>query len=144
MNESHYSSRDNYGTAIAELNELTSLCRSEPPAPSHQTSHLINVYSEHGAYGSRLTGAGFGGCTVSLVDETKADAFIQAIRDAYYGKSNSRVRSCEVYEVVYIIVCIEYLRPLSVLIDCLLSQRAAAHVAIQVSQPGTGAAIITV
>ncbi|HYZ83155.1 MAG TPA: galactokinase [Bryobacteraceae bacterium] len=36
-----------------------------------------------GVYGSRMTGGGFGGCTVSLVRRDAVDSFEQAIRDAY-------------------------------------------------------------
>jgi galactokinase len=34
-------------------------------------------------YGSRMTGAGFGGCTISLVAEEHADAFAEAVGPAY-------------------------------------------------------------
>lgn len=36
-----------------------------------------------GCYGARLTGAGFGGCTVNLVDDTQAEAFIHSLHAAY-------------------------------------------------------------
>ena len=32
-----------------------------------------------GVYGSRMTGGGFGGCTISLVDEDFVDGFRQAV-----------------------------------------------------------------
>jgi galactokinase len=36
-----------------------------------------------GCYGARITGGGFGGCTVNLVEESKVDAFLQAVRAEY-------------------------------------------------------------
>jgi len=36
-----------------------------------------------GCYGARLTGAGFGGCTVNLVDSSQAESFIHSLKYAY-------------------------------------------------------------
>jgi galactokinase len=43
-----------------------------------------------GCYGSRLTGAGFGGCTVSLVKKIKAAAFCDALGNSYFLKTKIR------------------------------------------------------
>ncbi|KAG6879790.1 hypothetical protein C0992_011588 [Termitomyces sp. T32_za158] len=65
MNESQTSCAELFQCSCPEVNELTRLAR------------------EAGAYGSRLTGAGWGGCTVSLVAEDKVMAFIEQIKNTY-------------------------------------------------------------
>ncbi|NLF38095.1 galactokinase [bacterium] len=66
MNASHQSCRDDYEISCAELDELVSAARKA------------------GAFGARLTGAGFGGCTVNLVPAADVAAFMKAVAGAYY------------------------------------------------------------
>ena len=61
MNESHASCRDLYDCSSDNLEVLTKMA------------------CEAGAYGSRLTGAGWGGCSVSLVSADKVTEFLGKI-----------------------------------------------------------------
>ncbi|GAB4200545.1 MAG: galactokinase [Roseiflexaceae bacterium] len=66
MDESHTSLRDDYAVSVPQLDTLVEAARRVP-----------------GCYGSRLTGAGFGGCTVSLVDAGAVARFEQEVAAAY-------------------------------------------------------------
>jgi len=66
MNDSHASLRDDYEVSCAELDALVEAAWAAP-----------------GVYGSRMTGAGFGGCTVSLVADNAVKAFCQRIQVAF-------------------------------------------------------------
>jgi galactokinase len=66
MNASHESLRDDYEVSSKELDVLVELARKQP-----------------GVLGARMTGAGFGGCTVNLVRQEAAEAFAEAVRRGY-------------------------------------------------------------
>ncbi|MFW5736367.1 MAG: galactokinase [Halanaerobium sp.] len=44
---------------------------------------LVNIAAEAGVEGARMTGAGFGGCTVNLVKKDKVDQFTASIKEKY-------------------------------------------------------------
>lgn len=69
MIASHDSLRDDYEVTGIELDTLVSA-----------------ALSQEGVIGSRMTGAGFGGCTVSIVKTEAVEAFIKNVGEIYKGK----------------------------------------------------------
>ena len=74
MSESHASCRDLYECSCHELDELAVLCEKS------------------GSYGTRLTGAGWGGCAISLVSKDAVDDFMQHVSEAFYKPHPERIR----------------------------------------------------
>jgi galactokinase len=70
MNASDHSLRDDYEVTCPELDTMTEIARAL-----------------EGCYGARMTGAGFGGCTVNLVAADKADAFAEQLMAEYTGRT---------------------------------------------------------
>jgi galactokinase len=66
MAESHQSLKDDYEVSCLELDVMVDL-----------------MSAEAGVIGSRMTGAGFGGCTVSIVEKSKVDAIVERVSKAY-------------------------------------------------------------
>jgi len=69
MGESHASLRDLYEVSCAELDAMVESAQGLP-----------------GFIGGRMTGGGFGGCTVNLVEEADAAEFAEKIAERYHGK----------------------------------------------------------
>ncbi len=66
MAEAHASFRDDFAASCAEVDALVEI-----------------AVRQTGCFGSRITGGGFGGCTVNLVAVDATDTFVQAVRLAY-------------------------------------------------------------
>lgn len=58
--------------------------RDDFACSSINLDRLVAACKAAGALGARLTGAGWGGCTVSLVRAADAQAFVAAVTRAYY------------------------------------------------------------
>jgi N-acetylgalactosamine kinase len=51
-----------------------------------ELDELVGAAKAAGALGARLTGAGWGGCTVSLVRAGTEAAFVAALKEAFYAQ----------------------------------------------------------
>ena len=76
MRASHVSLRDDYEVSCDELDTLVEAADAAP-----------------GTVGSRMTGGGFGGCTVNLVDASRVDAFVAFVSDAYERTTGRRPKA---------------------------------------------------
>jgi galactokinase len=66
MVEAHASMRDDFAASAPEVDALVEIALKQP-----------------GCFGARITGGGFGGCTVNVVRADKAARFVEAVRDEY-------------------------------------------------------------
>ncbi len=73
MAESHRSLRDDYEVSCTELDQMVEIAVAQP-----------------GLIGSRMTGGGFGGCTISLVRAVAAEAFKRSVADEYEARTHFR------------------------------------------------------
>jgi galactokinase len=69
MDQSHADLRDKFQVTCAELDDMVAIARGLP-----------------GCLGSRMTGAGFGGCTVSLVETKQVKKFVDELTKRYKAK----------------------------------------------------------
>jgi galactokinase len=73
MYESHNSLRDDYEVSCDELDLLVDLA--------------CDIGAAGGVIGSRMTGAGFGGCTVSMVQTAKVESIARMLEDKYRSQT---------------------------------------------------------
>jgi galactokinase len=76
MSASHRSSRENFENSTPELDALVEIACAQP-----------------GVHGARLTGGGFGGAIVALVDDDRLDAVAGAVETAYHARTGHTGRA---------------------------------------------------
>jgi galactokinase len=86
MNDSHASLRDLYEVSCLELDRVVQLART------------------HGAcFGARLTGAGFGGCAVALVERDAAESLARDVERRYRGELRASCFDCRPAECAHLV-----------------------------------------
>jgi galactokinase len=80
MIEAHRSFRDDFAASCEEIDTLVEIATRQP-----------------GCYGARITGGGFGGCTVNIVTSAAAEQFTATLRDEY-KKATGIVADCFICE----------------------------------------------
>ena len=70
MNASHDSLRDDFEVTNDALNVMVDCARAQP-----------------GCYGARMTGGGFGGCAVALVETQQTEPFVESVTACYQAKT---------------------------------------------------------
>lgn len=70
MVEAHASMRDDFAASCTEVDTLVEIATRQD-----------------GCVGARITGGGFGGCTVNLVSAEKAESFVEIVRREYAGRT---------------------------------------------------------
>ncbi len=73
MSASHRSLRDDYQVSCAELDVMVEIAARQP-----------------GVYGARMTGGGFGGCTINLVENEHSVEFRRTVAEAYHSATGYR------------------------------------------------------
>jgi galactokinase len=75
MNESHASMRDDFEISREEMDQMVTIAQSQP-----------------GCYGARMTGGGFGGCAIALVDEDEVEGFKDVVAGDYHRQTGLKAK----------------------------------------------------
>ena len=78
--------KDNFANIGSLMTESHRSCKTMYNCSSPELDELVQLAISNGAYGARLTGAGWGGCIVAYVSENLKNKFIEQIYFSYYKK----------------------------------------------------------
>ena len=86
------------------MNQTQVSCREVYECSCPELDQLCDIAREAGSYGSRLTGAGWGGCTVHLVPKDKVEAIEAAWEEKYYKRRDSSMTKQKMAEAAAVVV----------------------------------------
>ena len=99
---------ENHSSLLPEMgalmNETQRSCREIHDCSCPELDRLCEIALEAGSYGGRLTGAGWGGCTVHLVPKDKVEAIESAWEQYYYRQRNPPLTKKEMVEKAAVVV----------------------------------------
>ncbi|KEF60973.1 galactokinase [Exophiala aquamarina CBS 119918] len=84
------------------MNQTQASCRDVYECSCPEIDDICSISRKAGAYGARLTGAGWGGCTVHLVPQSKVAAVVEALKEEYYFKKFPNISEEKLQEAVVI------------------------------------------
>ncbi|KAK7204229.1 ribosomal protein S5 domain 2-type protein [Myxozyma melibiosi] len=102
LNSSEYEGEDDeYLSALGEIMKQShESCRTLFECSCDELNTVTSLAIKSGAYGSRLTGAGWGGSTISLVAKSKVDGLIKTLKEEYYAKRWPQLTEQELAEAI--------------------------------------------
>jgi len=84
------------------MNRTQTSCRDVFECSCPEVDDICSIARKAGAYGSRLTGAGWGGCTVHLIPQNKVEAVTEALKKEYYFKKFPDISEEKLKEAIVI------------------------------------------
>ena len=86
------------------MNETQASCRDVYECSCPELDQLCDIARKAGSYGSRLTGAGWGGCTVHLVPREKVDVVREAWNEKYYRRRDPSMTNEKLAKLAAVVV----------------------------------------
>merc|ERR1711977_490134 len=80
-------SKDKFANIGNIMTESHRSCKTLDECASDELDELVKLAIDNGAYGARLTGAGWGGCIVAYISENIKNKFIEEIYKSYYKRN---------------------------------------------------------
>lgn len=96
------SSSDLYEKLGRLVSEVQDSCRDQYECSTPELDQLCSVSTREGGYGARVTGAGWGGCSVHLVPEERIEAVRQAWIQEYYNVKFPNLSKEELDEAIVV------------------------------------------
>ena len=100
--EKQRSSPDLYEKLGKLVSEVQDSCRDQYECSTPELDQLCSISVREGGYGARVTGAGWGGCSVHLVPAEKIDAIRQAWIKEYYNVKYPNLSPEELQEAIVV------------------------------------------